>query len=119
LKPKRSVRLAEEILKELSIILIEKLGDPRLQNLTFTHVKLTDDLRIAKVYFSVLGGEQKIKDAEMGLNSAKGFLKREIALRMSLRYVPDLLFFYDETLEYGNRIEQALTKITDEKNSIS
>lgn len=114
MKPKRSVRLGEEILKELSLILLERIADPRLQGITFTHVKMTDDLRTAKVYFSTLGGPEKVKEAELGLSSAKGFLKKEIALRMTLRYVPELLFFYDETFEYGAKIERLLQKISDE-----
>ncbi len=114
MKPKRSTRLGEEILKELSLILIERLSDPRLKDVTFTHVKMTEDLRTAKVYFSTLGGLEKVKEAQSGLASAKGFIKREIGLRMSLRYVPELLFFYDETFEYGSRIEKIFQKISDE-----
>jgi len=113
LKPKRSVRLAEEILKELDLILMEKIGDPRLRSVTFTQVVMTDDLKTAKVYYSVLGEVEKKKEAQVGLAAAKGFIKREIAMRMSLRYVPELLFFYDESIEVGSKIERILQKIDD------
>lgn len=115
MKPKRALRVGEEILKELSLILIERISDPRLKDITFTHVKMTDDLRTAKVYFSILGGAEKVKEAQMGLAAAKGFIKKEIALRMTLRYVPDFIFFYDETFEYGHKIEKLLQKIDHER----
>ncbi len=113
-KPKRAVRLGEEILKELSLILMEKIGDPRLKDLTFTGIRLSDDLRIARVYFSLIGGEERITAAKRGLESAKGFFKREIALRMDLRYIPELSFFHDSSYEYGERIERLLQKLPDE-----
>jgi len=112
LKPKRSVILAEQILKELALILIERIGDPRLRGVTFTQVVMTDDLKTAKVYYSVLGELDKKKEAEVGLAAAKGFIKREIAMRMSLRYVPELIFFYDESMEVGSKIEKLLQMIS-------
>jgi len=85
--------------------------DPRVGFVTVTGVKVTDDLHLATVYFSIIGGEAERKGAEAGLNSAKGFLRREIGKVLRMRHVPDLMFRFDESVEYGSRIESLLKQI--------
>ena len=75
---KRSEKVAEAIHEEISTLLIKGVKDPRVGMVTVTGVKVTDDLHLATVYFSVIGTEADRKGAEAGLNSARGFLRREI-----------------------------------------
>jgi len=114
---KRADRVADLIKQELSSILRREVGDPRIANITVTDVKLTDDLRSARIYFVELGKDRLSADVEKGLSKAKGFLKRELGKRLQLRYVPELAFFYDPSFEYGSRIEKLLKEVRkDETN---
>ena len=114
---KRADRVADLIKQELSNILRREVGDPRIANITVTDVKLTDDLRSARIYFVELGKDSLSADVEKGLSKAKGFLKRELGKRLQLRYIPELAFFYDPSFEYGARIEKLLKEVRkDEKD---
>jgi ribosome-binding factor A len=114
---KRADRVADLIKQELSNILRREVGDPRIANITVTDVKLTDDLRSARIYFVELGKDRLSADVEKGLSKAKGFLKRELGKRLQLRYIPELAFFYDPSFEYGSRIEKLLKEVRkDETN---
>jgi ribosome-binding factor A len=108
---KRNTRVGGQIFKEISILLVEKIRDPRVRNVTFTGVDLSRDLKSAKVYFSVMGGEEAVGGARAGLESAKGILKREIGRRLPLRYVPELFFIHDESLERGMRMESLFKEL--------
>src|SRR5690242_14535043 len=102
---KRSDKVAEAIHKLVSELLIKGLKDPRIGFVTITGVKVTADLRIATVYFTVIGTDQEKKATEAGLNSAKGFIKKEIGQAIKMRFTPDVLFKYDTSVEYGHHIE--------------
>lgn len=103
---KRAVRVGDHILREIAIVLLEKVNDPRVKGVTVTGIRLTDDLKIAKVYYSVMGQQNLVNRAQAGLDSAKGFVKREIALRMKLKHVPEIIFVHDPTLESGSHMER-------------
>ena len=107
----RSDRVGDQILRELSYLLIQKINDPRLQGVTLTEVKMTKDLRIAYVYFSFVGPEEYLKEIREGFKSAKGFIRKEIARCLSLRYVPDIQFRHDNSLEYGQKIDKLLDSV--------
>ena len=104
----RTVRVGEQILKEIAILLIENVKDPRVREVTMTGIKLSKDLKYAKVYYSVLGGPREVDKAQAGLDSAKGYIKRMIGRRLELRYIPELLFIHDDSLETGMNIEKLL-----------
>ncbi|EJF1309690.1 30S ribosome-binding factor RbfA [Staphylococcus pseudintermedius] len=104
----RAERVGEQMKKELMDIINNKLKDPRVGFLTITDVQPTNDLSLAKVYLTVLGSDKERKNTFKGLEKAKGFIKSEIGQRMRLRIVPDLQFEYDESIEYGNRIERLI-----------
>jgi len=108
---KRAVRVGDLILREIAFLLLEKVKDPRVQGVTLTGIRLSDDLKRAKIFYSVVGDQRQIEKAEAGLNSAKGFIKREIGIRMELRYVPEISFVYDPSLENGSHMEQVFDKI--------
>ena len=111
---KRSSQVAEVIKREMSDIISNHIKDPRLGFVTVTGVDLTDDLRYAKVYVSVYGEEDKRKESLQGLNSAKGFIRREIGKRLRLRYCPDFAFRVDESIAYGDKIDRLLNQLSKE-----
>lgn len=108
---KRAERVGDQIQKEISSLLLERVKDPRVRGVTITGVSLSNDLKRAKVFFSVIGERDNIKKAQAGLDSAKGFIKREIGLRMSLRYTPEIIFMYDASLESGSRMDSLFEKL--------
>jgi ribosome-binding factor A len=104
----RSHRVAEAIHKEISALLVKGLKDPRIGFVTITAVEVTPDLHLARVYFTTMGEEKTRRETEKGLKSSVSYLRRELGRRLRMRYVPDLLFQYDASLEYGNRIDSLL-----------
>jgi ribosome-binding factor A len=108
---KRSEKVAEAIHEEISRLLINGVKDPRVGLVTVTGVKLTDDLRQATVFFSNRGDDADRRNAEAGLNSAKGFLRREVGKLLRMRYVPEIIFRHDDSVAYGSHIESILKQI--------
>lgn len=104
----RAHRVGEQIQKEISALLVKGIKDPRVGFVTITAVEVTPDLHLARVYFTVMGDEAARKNSEMGLKHTVPFLRRELGRHLRMRYVPDLLFVFDSSLEYGNRIETLL-----------
>lgn len=105
---KRSVRVGEQLLQEIADLLEHKVRDPRVRGVTLTGVRLSRDLKSAKVFFSSLGDAVDVEKAQEGLNSAKGFIKREIGFRLELRYMPEIEFRHDPSLQYGEDMERLL-----------
>ena len=108
----RADRVSGLIQKVLSELLKKNIHDPRLAMATITSVKMSRDLKLARIYFTIYGDSQKSEAAAQGFESARGFIKRKLARRLGLRYMPDLKFFYDESFDYGSQIDQLLEKIT-------
>jgi len=96
---------------EISDILLKRVRDPRIGPITITGVKLTDDLRLARIFFVEMGKDTCSDEVRAGLQKATGFLKRELGKRLQLRYIPEIVFVYDESFAYGSRIEKLLTEI--------
>ncbi len=112
----RAERVSGLIQKSLSDLLKKGIKDPRLEMTLITGVKMTQDLRIARIYFtsSVAPGEnvrKKRDDTVKGFKSALGFIKRRLADSLGLRYMPDLEFYYDESFDYGSRIDTILKNL--------
>lgn len=107
----RADRVSGEVQKELADLLMRKLKDPRLDGVLISGVKMTADLQLANVYFSVSGGEERQQKAQKGLQSATGFIRQELGRRMELRYTPNIRFFYDPSFDYGERIENLIREI--------
>ena len=108
---KRADRIGDLILKELAEILLRKVKDPRVADITLTNVEVSPDLRHAKVYYSLLGDDEKRSKATVGLESARGFVKRELGKRLQLRRIPDISFFFDTSLEHGSHIDRLLAEL--------
>lgn len=113
----RHEKVAEEIKREVSLIIQEELHDPRLGFTTITHVELTPDLRFARIFFSVYGDEKQWKDTRAGLEHASGFIRRTLGEHLNLRFVPEIVFKSDHSSEYSIIIEQQLEQIGMEKNA--
>jgi len=113
----RPERVQEALRQELSKIVQNDIKDPRLGFLTITKVELTKDLRYAKVYFSVLGESKDKHLALKGLNSAKGYIKSLLSDRIKLRFMPEIAFRIDESLEHTKAIYDILDKLKKEKGN--
>jgi ribosome-binding factor A len=102
---------------EISDLLLKQVRDPRIGSVTITGVKVTDDLRSARIFFVELGKDQCSEEVRAGLEKAAGFLRRELGRRIQLRSVPELLFSYDPSFAYGNRIEKLISEIHREEET--
>lgn len=111
----RAQKVAEAIQKEISSLIIKGMKDPRVGFVTITAVDVTTDLSLAKVFFTVIGDEKARKDSAAGLKSAIPFIRREIGKQLRLRIVPELIFNYDTSIEYGQHIESLLKGIQEKE----
>ncbi|OHE23671.1 MAG: ribosome-binding factor A [Syntrophus sp. GWC2_56_31] len=114
---KRADRVADLIKMEIADLLLKTIKDPRIGSVTITGVKVTDDLRTARIFFVEMGKDTCSTVVLTGLGKAAGFLRRELSRRLQLRHVPELLFTYDPSFAYGNRIESLLMEIHREKEN--
>jgi len=104
----RSRRIAEQVQRELSEIIRMELKDPRVGMITITEVEVTPDAAYARVFFTLMGDAERIKETTAALTHAAGFLRSELAHRMKLRIVPQLVFKYDVSVERGARLSQLI-----------
>jgi ribosome-binding factor A len=107
----RKEKVQDAIQKEVCDILQNELRDPRLGFITITGVEISDDLRYAKVFFSVLGKEEEKTKTKEALKSAIGFIRTMVAERIQLRFAPELSFREDQTSEYSSHIQKVLDEI--------
>jgi ribosome-binding factor A len=113
----RSNRVGEQMKKELSDIIGRKIKDPRIGFVTVTDVQVSGDLQQAKVYISVLGDEEQRENTLKGLAKAKGFIRTEVGQRIRLRKTPEIIFEWDESMEYGNRINSILHQLSHDSDA--
>lgn len=111
----RAKKVAEAIQKEISTLIIKGLKDPRIGFVTITAVDASSDLSLAKVFFTVIGDEKARSDSAAGLKSAIPFIRREIGKQLRLRIVPELVFHYDSSIDYGHHIESLLKEIQEKE----
>ncbi len=110
----RRGRVNEEIVRELSAI-VREVKDPRVSNaiVSITAADVTADMKYAKIYFSCIGNCDK-SEVKKGLDSASGFMRKQIATRLNLRQTPELKFFADDSIEYGANINRLLKQVEDD-----
>lgn len=108
---KRADRVADLIRVEVSDIILRQIRDPRIGMLTITGVKVTDDLRLARIFFVEMGKDTCTPETKRALEQARSFMRRELGKRLRLRYVPEIIFMLDESFAYGSRIERLLAEI--------
>jgi ribosome-binding factor A len=110
----RADRLAHELRNELSLILAREVKDPRVGFATITQVRVSPDLRHARVFVSVLGSPEERKETFAALHRASGFMRRQLSGRLRLRHCPDLQFALDDSMEYGARMDNLLAALSQE-----
>jgi ribosome-binding factor A len=112
---KRSEKVADLIQKEISQMLVKSIKDPRIGFVTITRVTVSEDCRFAKVYFSVVGTPAERKSSMKGLDSAKGYVRKELGRRVRLRYTPEIMFQFDPSIEYAIHMEELIQSLHQEK----
>ncbi|MFA9561180.1 MAG: 30S ribosome-binding factor RbfA [Nitrospirota bacterium] len=107
----RATRVADQIRMEVAEILSRKIKDPRVQFVTVTDVKMTADLKIARIYVTALDQEHYEQQTAPGLKSAVGYIRTEVGRRLNLRYTPEIVFYRDTSAEYAHRMEKVLNSL--------
>lgn len=107
--------MADLIHREVSEMLLKSVKDPRIGLVTITRVKVTDDCRSAIIFFSVPGSISERERSIKGLGSATGYIRRELARRINLRYTPEITFEFDPSIEYAIHIGEVLQSLQKER----
>ena len=116
MKGNRQEKIAEEIRREVSSIIHFELSDPRIRGVTVTGVKMSPDLSLARVYFTVPGEPERGKDAMKGLKSSAGLIRKLVAGKIRIKFMPTFDFFYDESLELQERIDTLFQEIESKRD---
>ena len=111
----RIEKVQELVKQEISQILLYELKDPRIGFITVTKVEMTGDLREAKIFVSIMGNDDAIKNTFEGLKSSLGFIRREIGKRIRLRFTPEISFEPDRSLMHSSHIQEILMRLNNEK----
>ena len=111
----RIEKLQELIKQEMSKSILQEIKDPRIGFVTVTDVKLSKDLSVAKIFVSIMGSDEQIKDTLEGLKSALGFLRHEIAKKVRMKYTPKIYFALDTSQNYSEHIQKLLLEISNEE----
>jgi ribosome-binding factor A len=111
----RPDRVGEQIREELSVALAREVHDPGVGFVTLTRVKVSPDLQVARVYYTVIGDDKAKRETKRALERATPFLRRKVAAAVRLRRVPELHFQYDEGIERQDRIERILIDLQKER----
>jgi ribosome-binding factor A len=111
----RAHKIADKIFRELSLLLIQEVSDPRLNNISITKVSVDRELAFASIYVSSYKGREASKAILEGLNHARGYLRRELSQRIQLRFFPRLRFYWDPIPEQADRIDMLLDSISEGK----
>lgn len=115
----RADRVADQIRMEVADILMRKIKDPRVRSVTVTDVELTNDLRIARVFVTAFGSDAETKDVFAGLSKASGFVRSELGRRLTLRYLPEVVFVKDVSGPRGDRVLQLLDELHEKTDAAS
>lgn len=112
---KRILQVGEQIREHIAMMLIRgELADPRLKNITISSVRVSQDLQLAKVYFSVMGNASEREAVGKGLKQAAGFIRRSLGDALKMRYTPVIHFYFDESVERAARISELLEAVKKE-----
>ena len=111
----KNTRINGEVMKELSLIIRQEIKDPRIHMMTsVTSVEVAPDLKTCKAYISVLGDQDSVNSTLEGLNSAMGFIRRELAHSINLRNTPEIQFVLDQSIEYGVHMSRLIDEVNKE-----
>lgn len=113
---KRAVQVAEEIRQHIAVLLATgKLSDPGLKGVTIQSVKVSPDLQVARIYYSVIGDAAVQESVKRGFDRARGFVRRSVGERIQMRVVPEIYFHLDETAVKAARIHELLREVKNEE----
>lgn len=115
MKSLKSKKIGSLFVREISEIILEDIKDPHIKFVTITDCDISNDLSFAKVYFTVLNREYKESTLE-ALNKASNYIEREVAKRVEIRKMPQISFHYDNSIEYGEHIEEKIKELHDKEN---
>ena len=113
---RRTDRVGEMVRMAISQVVLHGLRDPRIGLATITEVKMSPDLKLARVFVTVLGNSEQQKVTVQQLNHARAHIRHEISSLLKLRMVPDLMFEYDSSLDYGTRIDELIQQTRKKPN---
>ena len=108
----RSERISVMIQSVITELLSKKMQDPRIAMATISGVKLSSDLRIAHVYIAVFGDKKRIKEALKGFQQSKGFIRKSIAPKLGLKYMPELKFLHDDSFDKAAKMDELIKSAT-------
>ena len=108
---RRQIQVSDEIQQIVSVLMQREMKDPRIGFATVTQVEVTSDFKYARIYVSVMGTPQEQKEAMEAFTSARGWFRRELAHRMTIRAVPELTFKLDTSIEYSDNISRLLNEL--------
>ncbi len=111
MKGQRTARVGDRIREIVAQLLVKKVKDPRVSFCTITQVRMTSDLKIARIYFSVIEDFQDWHQTLKGLNSAKGYIRKELGRMVVLKSTPQIEFIHDDTFEEMDRVKHLLEKV--------
>lgn len=111
---KRSIRLSEQLLRDISSFFLAELNDGAPALITFTHVKLTDDLKYATIYYSCLGTDEQAGSSQNYLNKHKKTIRQHIGRNLHTRFIPEFTFKFDTSIAEGIKIEKLLNEINED-----
>jgi ribosome-binding factor A len=115
MNPKRKSRLEHDIKRYLSQIVHKSIKDPRVnEHLTVTEVRITEDMKYAKVFISSIGEEKERKESVDILNKAKGYIRKELSSNLNTRFTPEIIFYLDESIENSIKINTLLKSLNEE-----
>ena len=107
----RADRVADLLKEEISQMLCMEVKDPHIGFITITDVEVSKDLKLAKVFYTILGDERQRSESSDALQRVSPFIKRQLGKRLKMRYIPDILFRYDHSLDYGSKIDTLLNQL--------
>lgn len=107
-------RINSSLVEQISYIIAHDVKNPDINFVTITGAKVTSDLSMAKIYFTVLD-QSKVKETLLALKDASGYIRHELRERIEIRQIPELEFVYDESIEYGNKIEKIIDKLHEDE----
>jgi len=113
----RPSRVGEQIREDLAELIAREVHDPGIGFITITQVRVTPDLQQARAYYTTLGDVKARRETQRALERAVPFLRRQLGRRLRLRRIPELQFFFDESIERQDRIEQILQELKAERES--
>jgi len=113
----RSDRVADVLQKEICEMLLKEVKDPHLGFITITGVEVSRDLKLAKIFYTLLGSPEQADESTKTLRRITPFIRKQLGKKLHMRYIPDIIFTYDHSLEYGTKIDHILDSLRESSDN--